>query len=145
MRKNEPLLAIADQYDAFISSLRRSDGGARSRTPIVSLDAETNSVRLNPLANVTDEEMDRYIDENEIHVNPLHAQGYATIGWTVSTLNLPTQVAFLNGGWFYNNGGTLSTISAFRVVDGTVVPLPAGTGLLISALATLGILKRRAA
>lgn len=80
MRKNEPLLAVADQYDAFVSSLRRSDGGPRSRTPIVSLDAETNTVRLNPLANVDDETMDRYIAEHDIHVNPLHAQGYSTIG-----------------------------------------------------------------
>lgn len=80
MRKNEPLIRVAGEYDAFISSLRRSDGGARSRIPVLSLDAETNTVRINPLVNMGDEQMDRYIAENEIRVNPLHAQGYATIG-----------------------------------------------------------------
>lgn len=92
MRKNEPLIHVADQYDAFISSLRRSDGGARSRTPILSLDAETNSVRINPLVNFDDEQMDRYVEENTIHVNPLHAQGYATIGCNrCTTPVLPTE------------------------------------------------------
>lgn len=92
MRKNEPLIHVADQYDAFISSLRRSDGGARSRTPILSLDAETNSVRINPLVNFDDEQMDRYVEENAIHVNPLHAQGYATIGCNrCTTPVLPTE------------------------------------------------------
>ncbi|HEX6985710.1 MAG TPA: phosphoadenosine phosphosulfate reductase family protein, partial [Planctomycetaceae bacterium] len=67
MRKNDPLIRVADQYDAFISSLRRSDGGARSRTPVLSLDAETNTVRINPLVNFSDEELDRYLAENDIH------------------------------------------------------------------------------
>jgi phosphoadenosine phosphosulfate reductase len=80
MRKNEPLIRIADQYDAFVSSLRRSDGGARARVPVLSLDAETNTVRINPLVNFDDEQMERYIVDNGIEINPLHAQGYATIG-----------------------------------------------------------------
>lgn len=92
MRKNEPLIRVADRYDAFISSLRRSDGGARSRTPILSLDAETNSVRINPLVNLDDEGIDRYIAENDIRVNPLHSQGYATIGCNrCTTPVLPTE------------------------------------------------------
>ncbi|MBA3315900.1 MAG: phosphoadenylyl-sulfate reductase [Planctomycetaceae bacterium] len=92
MRKNEPLIRVADQYDAFISSLRRSDGGARSRVPVLSLDAETNSVRINPLVNFDDEQMERYITDNDIHINPLHSQGYATIGCNrCTTPVLPTE------------------------------------------------------
>jgi phosphoadenosine phosphosulfate reductase len=92
MRKNEPLIHVADQYDAFISSLRRSDGGARSRVPVLSLDAETNSVRINPLVNFDDEQMEQFIADNAIYVNPLHAQGYATIGCNrCTTPVLPTE------------------------------------------------------
>ena len=80
MRKNEPLIRVADQYDAFISSLRRSDGGARSRVPVLSLDPETNSVRINPLVNFSNEELNAYVHDHDIPVNPLHFQGYATIG-----------------------------------------------------------------
>ncbi len=80
LRKNEPLLKVADRYDAFVSSLRRSDGGARSRVPVLSLDPETNSLRINPLVNFDDVQMAAYIAEHDVYLNPLHAQGYATIG-----------------------------------------------------------------
>ena len=92
MRKNEPLFEVADQYDAFISSLRRSDGGARSRTPVLSLDTETNTVRINPLVNFNDEQMEAYLTEHQIPTNPLHEQGYATIGCNrCTTPVLPTE------------------------------------------------------
>ena len=80
MRKVEPLLAVAEDYDAFMSSLRRSDGGARGQIPILSIDPEMNALRINPLANFTDQQLAAYLAEHEVVINPLHAQGYATIG-----------------------------------------------------------------
>lgn len=80
LRKVEPLLEVADQYDALISSLRRSDGGARGQIPILSIDPEMNAVRINPMANFTDELMKSYLAEHTVITNPLHEQGYATIG-----------------------------------------------------------------
>lgn len=80
MRKVEPLLDVAGQYDAFISSLRRSDGGARGRVPILSIDPEQQVLRINPMANFSDEQMAAYLQDNEVITNPLHEQGYATIG-----------------------------------------------------------------
>ena len=79
MRKSDPLLAVADQFDAIISSLRRSDGGPRGRTPVISPDPETNVLRINPLVTMSDEELKGYLEEHAIPTNPLHAQGYATI------------------------------------------------------------------
>ncbi|QDT35889.1 phosphoadenylyl-sulfate reductase [Stratiformator vulcanicus] len=80
MRKSEPLLAVSDQFDAMISSLRRSDGGNRSQLPILALDPQTNCIRINPLSTFSAEQLSEYIRENGVIVNPLHAQGYATIG-----------------------------------------------------------------
>lgn len=80
MRKVEPLLAVTDQYDAMISSLRRSDGGARGRVPILSIDPEQQVLRINPMANFDDDQMKSYLEENEVITNPLHEQGFATIG-----------------------------------------------------------------
>lgn len=79
MRKVEPLVAVKGHYDALISSLRRSDGGRREITPILSVDPEMNCLRINPLANFTDAQMDGYIREHQVIINPLHAQGYSTI------------------------------------------------------------------
>jgi phosphoadenosine phosphosulfate reductase len=79
MRKVEPLLAVSGKFDAFISSLRRGDGGQRAQTPILAVDPETNTLRVNPLATFTNEQFDAYISEHEVIVNPLHAQGYPTV------------------------------------------------------------------
>ena len=80
LRKTQPLLEVAGEYDAIIGSLRRSDGGNRAACPILTVDPKTNTVRVNPLVNMQDEELEVYIQEHDVIVNPLHAQGFATIG-----------------------------------------------------------------
>jgi phosphoadenosine phosphosulfate reductase len=80
MRKNEPLLSVKGQFDAFIGSLRRSEGGQREKCPILAVDPEMNCLRVNPLASFSDKQLDDYIQAHGVIVNPLHAQGYTTIG-----------------------------------------------------------------
>jgi phosphoadenosine phosphosulfate reductase len=80
LRKTEPLLSVTGRYDALIGSLRRSDGGKRETCPILAVDSRMNCVRINPLVNLTSEQLEQYIAEHQVIVNPLHAQGYATIG-----------------------------------------------------------------
>lgn len=80
LRKNEPLRRVADRYDALIGSLRRSDGGQRAQCPILAVDPEVNCLRINPLVNFSDEQLVEYIDTEKVIFNPLHEQGYATIG-----------------------------------------------------------------
>ena len=58
----------------------RADGGRRETCPILAIDVEMNCLRINPLVNFTNEQMDQYIAENDVIINPLHAQGYSTIG-----------------------------------------------------------------
>jgi len=80
MRKTEPLLQAKGQYDCLIGSLRRAEGGRRGNVPILSIDPQMNCVRVNPLANVSDEELRNYLAEHNVIINPLHSQGYTTIG-----------------------------------------------------------------
>jgi len=79
MRKTAPLLESRGRYDCLIGSLRRAEGGARSRCQILSVDPPMNCLRVNPLAKLSDEEMDRYIADHNVIVNPLHFQGFSTI------------------------------------------------------------------
>lgn len=80
MRKVDPLLKTRGEYDALIGSLRRADGGRRGTCPLLAVDTEMNAVRVNPMANFTDEHLDAYVQENAVIINPLHKQGFATIG-----------------------------------------------------------------
>lgn len=80
MRKTAPLLKFQGRYDALIGSLRRGDGEKRSKVPILAVDPRMNCLRVNVLANVTDQELTDYIQRHSVITNPLHKQGYATIG-----------------------------------------------------------------
>jgi phosphoadenosine phosphosulfate reductase len=80
MRKSAPLDAIKGKYEGLITSLRRADGGRRGVCPILAVDPRLNMLRINPLANFSDEQMDRYIQQNTVVLNPLHKQGFSTIG-----------------------------------------------------------------
>ncbi len=80
MRKTDPLLKMKGRYDALVASLRRGDGEKRSKVPILAVDPRMNCLRVNVLANFTDQQLADYITENSVITNPLHQQGYATIG-----------------------------------------------------------------
>ena len=80
MRKTEPLLKMRGKYDALVASLRRGDGEKRSKVPILAIDPRMNCVRINVLANFGDQQLADYIAEHSVITNPLHKQGYATIG-----------------------------------------------------------------
>ncbi|MBA4030634.1 MAG: phosphoadenylyl-sulfate reductase [Planctomyces sp.] len=79
LRKTLPLAKTRGQYDCLVSSLRRAEGGKRDNVPILSVDPPMNSLRLNPLANLQDDQMDAYIATHRVIINPLHYQGYSTI------------------------------------------------------------------
>jgi phosphoadenosine phosphosulfate reductase len=80
LRKNEPLLSVKGQFDALLGSLRRGEGGQREVCPILAVDPEMNCLRINPLVNFSNAQMDEYVEKHRVVVNPLHAQGYTTIG-----------------------------------------------------------------
>lgn len=80
MRKTEPLLQAKGKYDCLIGSLRRAEGGKRGNVPILSVDPQMNCIRANLLANVSDEGLKSYLAEHSVIINPLHSQGFTTIG-----------------------------------------------------------------
>jgi phosphoadenosine phosphosulfate reductase len=80
MRKTEPLLKMKGRYDALVASLRRGDGEKRSKVPILAIDPKMSCLRINMLANFSDQQLTDYIREHSVITNPLHKQGYATIG-----------------------------------------------------------------
>lgn len=80
MRKVEPLARALAPYRAWASGLRRADSAGRAGTRVIEWDAKHSMVKLNPTAAWTDDEVDAYIAENGIPVNPLLADGYGSIG-----------------------------------------------------------------
>jgi phosphoadenosine phosphosulfate reductase len=64
---------------AWMSGLRRAEADSRVTAPIVARDLR-GLIKVNPLANWTDVDVQGYIDEHAVIVNPLIDQGYPSIG-----------------------------------------------------------------
>jgi phosphoadenosine phosphosulfate reductase len=88
MRKVEPLKRVLAPYRAWASGLRRADSAGRAGTRVVEWDAKHDMVKLNPIAAWTDEDVDAYIAEHGLLVNPLLSDGYGSIGCAPCTRRL---------------------------------------------------------
>jgi phosphoadenosine phosphosulfate reductase len=90
MRKVIPLQSKLHDFDCWITGLRRSQGKSRAEIGIIelyTLDQNSGSeiVKLNPMALWSREAIWEYIHKNKIPYNPLHDQGYRSIGCMTCT------------------------------------------------------------
>ena len=65
--------------EAWMSGLRRAEAPTRAEAPIISLDLR-GLVKINPIATWTDLDVQGYIADHDVPVNPLVHQGYLSIG-----------------------------------------------------------------
>jgi phosphoadenosine phosphosulfate reductase len=80
MRKVEPLSKALRGYSAWVTGIRRAEAPTRANAPLISFDKAFGLVKINPLAAWTDEDMQAYIDANDVLANPLVYEGYPSIG-----------------------------------------------------------------
>lgn len=80
LRKVVPLKETLARYDAWATGVRRVEAPTRATTPLVTWDERHGLVKVNPIAHWSDEQMDAYIAEHAVLVNPLVAEGYPSIG-----------------------------------------------------------------
>lgn len=80
LRKVAPLKQGLDGYDAWATGLRRDETHDRVISPVVGWDAAKEKVKVSPLARWTRHDVDAYISEHEVLVNPLQYDGYPSIG-----------------------------------------------------------------
>jgi len=85
IRKVEPNRRALDDQKAWIAGLRRDQGDTRKDVAIVAWDTNFNLIKINPLANWTEDDVWDYIRENSVPYNALHEQGYPSIGCTNCT------------------------------------------------------------
>jgi phosphoadenosine phosphosulfate reductase len=80
LRKVAPLSKALQGYSAWVTGLRRVEAPTRANAPLISFDAAFGLVKINPLAAWTDEDVQKYIEANNVLVNPLVFDGYPSIG-----------------------------------------------------------------
>jgi phosphoadenosine phosphosulfate reductase len=85
MRKVSPLNNAMRDYDAWITGLRRDETPSRANTPVVSWDPSRRKVKICPIARWTSADVDAYVAEHHILLNPLLMDGYDSIGCRTCT------------------------------------------------------------
>jgi phosphoadenosine phosphosulfate reductase len=80
LRKVEPLKKALAGLDAWITAIRRDQSASRANAGVVEWDAKFGLVKINPLVRWSSEDVWNFIAEHDIPVNPLHDQGYPSIG-----------------------------------------------------------------
>lgn len=80
LRKVAALESALTGYTAWASGLRRDEALTRRGVRVVEWDARRRKVKLNPIAAWTQDDVDAYIADNGILVNPLVYDGYRSIG-----------------------------------------------------------------
>lgn len=80
LRKIKPLRAALVGFTGWLTAIRRDQTPERASALVVERDAKFNLVKVNPLVRWTHDDVWGHIYANDVPYNPLHEQGYPSIG-----------------------------------------------------------------
>jgi phosphoadenosine phosphosulfate reductase len=111
LRKVEPLGRALAPFSAWVSGVRRDESPTRADTPVVTWDARRAIVKVYPLACWTQADVDAYVEDNGVLVNPLAYDGYPSIGCEPCTARVEPGADPRSGRW----AGTAKTECGIHV------------------------------
>lgn len=123
IRKIQPLKRKVKTLDAWITGQRKDQSpGTRNTIPTFQLDTFEGSngelYKFNPLANWSSEDVWNYIKMFDVPYNPLHNQGYISIGCQPCTRPvLPNQHEREGRWWWENEGGKECGLHAANIIS----------------------------
>jgi phosphoadenosine phosphosulfate reductase len=103
LRKVAPLQNSLEHYDAWATGLRREETHDRVITPVVGWDEQKGKVKVSPLARWTEDDVARYVEDNNVLVNPLQYDGYPSIGCWPCTRRVAPGEDSRSGRWAGTN------------------------------------------
>ena len=80
LRKVIPLKQALENFDVWITGIRRKQTHVRSHAGLVEFESRFEVIKINPLINWTHDEVWGYIKKHNLPYNPLHDRGYPSIG-----------------------------------------------------------------
>jgi len=106
LRKLEPLARAFKGLDAWICGLRAEQSITRAQINVVEWDSMNKMVKINPLANWSEQQVWDYIKENKIPYNPLHDKNYPSIGCLPCTRAIMEGEDVRAGRWWWESPDT---------------------------------------
>jgi phosphoadenosine phosphosulfate reductase len=106
IRKVRPLVRVLRELDGWVTGLRRDQWATRSNIRKIELDHDHGGlVKLNPLADWTEEEVWDYVRANNVPYHPLYDQGYQSIGCRPCTRPVGEGENSRSGRWWWESAG----------------------------------------
>ncbi len=103
VRKVRPLKRALVGAAGWVTGLRRDQSAGRAAVPFAAWDEEHQLVKLNPIADWTLPQLEAYVSENKVPVNPLHAKGFPSIGCQPCTRAIKPGEDIRAGRWWWEN------------------------------------------
>lgn len=103
VRKLKPLARALEGLDAWITGLRREQSVTRKDVEMIEWDESNELLKINPLINWTDQKLDDYLKLKNIPTNPLHKQGFVSIGCQPCTRAIEVGEDIRAGRWWWEN------------------------------------------
>ena len=101
-RKVRPLGRVLRDLDAWVTGLRRDQWSTRARIGQVERDMEHGGIiKLNPLANWSEEQVWAYVRANDVPCHPLYQRGYRSIGCAPCTRPVGPGESQRAGRWWW--------------------------------------------
>lgn len=119
IRKVEPLGRALAGKKAWITGQRRAQSTTRAELHVQEDDAAHGMVKFNPLIDWSEDDVWRYIRDNDVPYNPLHDKGYPSIGCEPCTRAIQPGEDIRAGRWWWENPE--SKECGLHVVDGKLV------------------------
>ncbi|MFN8223411.1 MAG: phosphoadenylyl-sulfate reductase [Gaiellales bacterium] len=102
VRKVQPLTRELATLDAWVTGLRRDQWASRSDIRKVEIDHDHGAiVKLNPLAEWTEDEVWDYLRENDVPTHELYERGYTSIGCAPCTRPIAKGEPVRAGRWWW--------------------------------------------
>jgi phosphoadenosine phosphosulfate reductase len=104
IRKVEPLSRALSNLDAWVTGIRRDQIVTRTDIQKVAEDADRPPlIKINPIADWSLEQVQEYIEQNKVPINPLHKQNYPSIGCAPCTRPIEAGEDIRAGRWWWEN------------------------------------------
>lgn len=103
VRKVEPLKRALAGSEIWITGLRAEQSSNRSEMKHIEWDEGNQIIKYNPLLNWTYDQMISYINEHKIPYNPLHDQGFVSIGCAPCTRAIMPGEDARAGRWWWED------------------------------------------
>ena len=119
IRKVEPLGRALSGKKSWVTGQRRAQSATRSDLSVQEYDGSHSMEKFNPLADWSEQEVWEYIRANDVPYNPLHDQGFPSIGCEPCTRAIQPGEDVRAGRWWWENPD--SKECGLHLVDGKLI------------------------